>query len=428
MAETVYPGSVAGTVHMPGSKSHTIRALLIASLVEGKSELYLPLFSRDTEACIEAVHAFGAEVEREADRLTVRGVGGTPAVPRHTLDVQNSGTTLFLATTVAALADGTVCFDGDQSIRRRSAEPLLAALRQLGASVEERGEPGCAPYCVTGPIRGGEASISCRTSQYLSSLLIGLPLASGDSEIEVPLLFERPYVEMTLSWLDRLGIRYQRQGYERFSVPGRQRYSSFSLPIPGDFSSATFFFVLPAVTGGALEITGLDLSDPQGDKEVLSVLELMGCTIHRGNRAIRVEGPAPRRSGGPGLKGGTFDINNMPDALPALAVAATGASEPVRLSNVAHARLKETDRIAVMAEELGKMGAEVVELEDGLEIRPSFLRPSHLNAHEDHRVAMSLAVAAMATQGNDPTVIEGADCADVTFPGFFDLLESVRQR
>ncbi|MFP4302719.1 MAG: 3-phosphoshikimate 1-carboxyvinyltransferase [Spirochaetaceae bacterium] len=428
MRETVYPGSVAGTVHIPGSKSHTIRALLIAALAEGESELLSPLFSRDTEACIEAVRAFGAQVHREADRITVRGVGGVPAVPEGVIDVQNSGTTLFLTTAVAALAEGTVCFDGDHSIRRRSGEPLLATLRELGATVEERGEPGCAPYCVSGPIRGGNTAISCRTSQYLSSLLIALPLASGDSEIAVPLLFERPYVEMTLSWLDRQGIRYERLGYERFTVPGGQRYSPFSLPIPGDFSSATFFFVLPAVTGGALEITGLDLSDPQGDKEVLSILELMGCTVHRGDRAIRVEGPAPRRSGGPGLKGGTFDISNMPDALPALSVAATGACEPVRLTNVAHARLKETDRIAVMAQELGKMGAEVVELEDGLEILPSFLRAATVDAHEDHRIAMSLAVAALAAQGDDPLVIEGAECADVTFPGFFRLLESVRRR
>lgn len=428
MAEMVYPGTVGGTVHIPGSKSHTIRALLIAALAEGESELCSPLYSRDTEASIEAVRAFGAEVEKEADRLTVRGVDGRPIVPAAPIDVQNSGTTLFLASTVAALAAGTVCFDGDESIRRRSAEPLLSALRELGATVEERGNPGCAPYCITGPVSGGRTSVACRTSQNLSSLLIGLPLAAEKSEITVPLLYERPYVEMTLSWLDRQGIRYERRGYEWFAVPGGQRYSSFSLPIPGDFSSATFFFVLAAVTGGTLEVTGLDLGDPQGDKEVLSVLELMGCAVHRGERAIRVKGPAPRRSGGPGLRGGTFDINSMPDALPALAVAATGACEPVRLTNVAHAREKETDRIAVMAQELGKMGAIVLELEDGLEIRPAFLRAGEVDAHDDHRVAMSLAVAATAAQGNDPTHIKGAESADVTFPGFFELLQSVRVR
>lgn len=428
MAETVFPGSVAGTVHIPGSKSHTIRALLIAALADGESELYSPLHSRDTEACIEAVRAFGAQVGEEADRLTVSGFGGRPRVPEQAIDVANSGTTLFLATTLAALAEGSVCFDGDASIRSRSAAPLLEALRALGAVVEERGKPGCAPYCVTGPLRGGRASISCRTSQYLSSLLLGLPMADGESEIEVPLLFERPYVEMTLSWLDRQGISYRREGYERFTIPGAQRYRPFSLPIPGDFSSATFFFVLPAVTGGTLEITGLDLADPQGDKEVLSVLELMGCEVVRGERAIRVTGPDPRRSGGPGLKGGTFDLNSMPDALPALAVAGTAAATPVRLVNVAQAREKETDRIAVMAEELGKLGAKVEELEDGLVIHPSTLQGGSVEAHDDHRVAMSLAVAGIAAAGEEPTRIEGARCADVTFPGFFALLKSVGRR
>lgn len=428
MPETVYPGSVAGTVHIPGSKSHTIRALLIASMAEGKSELYSPLYSRDTAACLEAVRAFGAEVSEEENRLTVSGFGGRPLVPEKVIDVANSGTTLFLATTVAALAEGTVCFDGDASIRNRSAAPLLKALRALGAIVEERGKPGCAPYCVTGPLRGGSASVSCKTSQYLSSLLIGLPVARGKCEIEVPLLFERPYVEMTLSWLDRQGIRYRRDGFERFTIPGGQRYHPFSLPIPGDFSSATFFFVLPAVTGGSLEITGLDLSDPQGDKEVLSVLELMGCDVKRGEQAIRVTGPVPRRSGGPGLAGGTFDLNSMPDALPALAVAGTAARDPVRLVNVAQAREKETDRIAVMALELRKLGAEVEELEDGIVIHPSTLQGGTVDAHDDHRVAMSLAVAAIAAGGEEPTRIEGAESADVTFPGFFSLLTSVERR
>jgi 3-phosphoshikimate 1-carboxyvinyltransferase len=397
-------------------------------MADGESELYSPLYSKDTAACVEAVRAFGAKVTEEADRLTVRGIGARPAVPSRVIDVANSGTTLFLATTVAALAEGTVCFDGDESIRNRSAAPLLDALRSLGAAVEERGRPGCAPYCVTGPLRGGSASISCRTSQYLSSLLIGLPMAGGESRVEVPLLFERPYVEMTLSWLDRQGITYRRDGYEAFTLPGDQSYHSFSLPIPGDFSSATFFFVLPAVTGGSLEVTGLDLADPQGDKEVLSVLELMGCEVRRGERAIRVTGPEPRRSGGRGLKGGTFDLNSMPDALPALAVAGTAADGPVRLVNVAQAREKETDRIAVMAEELGKLGAEVEELEEGIVLYPSRLSGADLDAHADHRVAMSLAVAGIAAYGEEPTRIEGAECADVTFPGFFELLKSVGRR
>lgn len=423
MTETVHPGTVEGTVQIPGSKSHTIRALLIAALAEGESELLFPLHSKDSEAAVEACRAFGAEVEIEAQRIRVTGVAGRISAPERPIDVMNSGTTLFLATTLAALAQTPVCFDGDASIRRRSAAPLLAALEALGARVEERGEPGCAPYCLTGPISGGRTAIPCRTSQYLSSLLIGLPLASGESTIEVPLLFEKPYVDMTVSWLDRQGIRYERSGYERFTVPGGQRYTPFSLPIPGDFSSATFFFVLPALTGGSLTLKGLDLADPQGDKEVLTILEGMGCEVRRGKEEILVSAPAPQSAGGPGLAGGTFDLNSMPDALPALSVAATAAREPVRLVNVAQAREKETDRIAVMAEELGKLGAVVRELPDGLEIEPSRLTGGRVSSHDDHRVAMSLAVAATGAGG--PVEIEGAEAAAVTFPGFFDLLRSV---
>ncbi|MFP4330900.1 MAG: 3-phosphoshikimate 1-carboxyvinyltransferase [Spirochaetaceae bacterium] len=425
MIETVYPGRVDGTVQIPGSKSHTIRALLIASLASGRSELHHPLHSRDSEAAVEACRAFGARVEVEQELITVEGVGGKLSLPAEPINVMNSGTTLYLATTLAALGEGPICFDGDASIRRRSASPLLDALVALGADVEERGEPGCAPYCVRGPIRGGRARISCRTSQYLSSLLIGLPLAEGESTVEVPLLFEKPYVEMTLNWLDRQGIRYDREGYERFFIPGGQSYSPFSLPIPGDFSSATFFFVLAAVSGATLRIRGLDLEDPQGDKEVLSILETMGCEVLRGREEIVVSGPRPRRLRGPGLAGGTFDLNSMPDALPALCVAATGAREPVRLVNVAQAREKETDRIAVMARELTRLGAEVTELDDGIEVAPCRLSGGEVDAQEDHRVAMSLAVAGVVA--DSPVRIVGAECAAVTFPGFFDLLRSLQR-
>lgn len=425
MVETIYPGTVSGTVRSPGSKSHTIRALLIAALADGRSVLHAPLYSRDSAAAVEACRRFGATVKTEENRIEVEGIAGTPRVRSALVNVENSGTTLYLATTIAALGEGSICFDGDESIRRRSAAPLIESLRELGARIDERGERGCAPFCVSGPLTGGKTSISCRTSQYLSSLLIGLPLAAGESEIDVPLLFERPYVEMTLSRLDRQEIRYERRGLDWFRIPGGQQYHSFEAEIPGDFSSATFFFVLPAVTGGTLTVTGLDLDDPQGDKEIVTILEAMGCSVERTAKAITVTGPRPRRDGGEGLRGGTFDLNAMPDALPALAVAATTAAEPVRLVNVAHAREKETDRIAVMTEELSKMGAAVRELPDGLQIDPSTLSGAAVDAHEDHRVAMSLAIAGVAAVGEKPTRITGAESAEVTFPGFYELLSKV---
>lgn len=426
MIETVYPARLSGKVQAPAGKSHTIRAILIASLAEGVSRIDHPLESEDTASCIAACRALGADiVETDRDALLVTGTGGIPATSsdaNHPIDVGNSGTTLFLAMGTAALGEGITHFTGDEQIRRRSAGNLLAALADLGATAYSLGGDGFAPLAVGGGLTGGSTSIECPTSQYLSSLLLACPLAGADSEIHLPLLWERPYVDMTLWWLDRQGIRYERDGYDRFRISGGQRYESFRTDVPGDYSSATFLFVGAAITGGTVTVTEIHPDDPQGDRAVLDMLETMGCTVSWPRpRSVTVTGP-----GYGALRGGTFDLNATPDALPALAVAGAACDSPLHLTNVPQARQKETDRVAVMCEELSKLGIDTEEREDGLTVHPGSITGGSVAGHDDHRVVMALAIAGLAA--TDAVHVDSAERAAVTFPGFFDSIRTLTQQ
>ncbi len=421
-------------VQVPSSKSHTIRALLIASFADGESSLTNPLDSADARSCIEACRAFGALIDTEgtaADGTAVWKVTGNrgrfpdrmPAI-----DVGNSGTTLYLAAGMAALAKTAVQFTGDEQIQRRSADNLLKSLEDLGTDVKREGTGGCAPFTITGPLTGGTTSIECPTSQYLSALLLATPLATAatgaESIINVPLLMEQPYVEMTLRWLDEQGISYKNNDFKSFEISGGQSYKAFSRPIPGDFSSATFFFCAAAITGSKLIFTGLDINDSQGDKAVLGYLEQMGCKIVHDGTEITVIGPGHSDNPEKTLRAAELDINATPDALPAMAVTACFAEGETKLVNVAQARIKETDRIAVMAAELSKLGAEISELDDGLIIKGgSTLKGCKVEGHGDHRIVMSLAIAGLKAEGT--TTITDKEAVAITYPGFFDQLNQL---
>lgn len=415
MKMRVQPGGLSGTIRIPGSKSHTIRGLIIGMLADGESSLRSPLVSNDTMSCLRACEALGAEIRTQSDDVwRIHGTGGRPTAPDAPIDVGNSGTTLYLGLTAAALAEGETRFTGDEQIQRRSAGPLLQALRQLGAEARSETGDGCPPLTVRGPLHGGHAEIECPTSQYLSSLLIGCPLAEDDTTIHLPLLNEKPYVSMTLQWLDELGIRYEAdEELSHFEIPGSQSYPTFTREIPGDFSSATFFLVAAAVGGSRLTLTRLDMEDVQGDKAVVGMLEEMGCVVSHEATSVIIEGPGR-------LEGATFDLNATPDALPAMAVAGAVADGSTRLVNVPQAREKETDRIAVMATELSKMGAQMEELPDGLVIQGGRLHGAVLDGHGDHRVVMALAVAGLVAEGE--TTIGSAESVAVTFPEFCRLL------
>jgi 3-phosphoshikimate 1-carboxyvinyltransferase len=291
---------------------------------------------------------------------------------------------------------------------------LIESLNSLGANVFSTRNNGLAPVVVKGTLRGGSTSIDAITSQYLSSLLIHTPLIEKDSEITITRLNEAPYVEMTLWWLDKLGIKYENNNFKSIYVYGNQAYKPFNLTIPGDFSSATFFAVQAAISGDEIIMENLDMSDPQGDKSVFPILKEMGATVDISSDSIRVKGNS--------LRGMEIDMNSIPDALPALAVLGCFADGETRLANVPQARLKETDRIAVMCMELKKLGADIEELPDGLIIRNSKLKGGNVEGHDDHRIVMSLAIAGLNIDGK--VVINGAEAYNVTFPEFGDLIKS----
>jgi 3-phosphoshikimate 1-carboxyvinyltransferase len=278
-------------------------------------------------------------------------------------------------------------------------DPLLTALNNLGARVISARGNGKAPLVVKGRVLGGKTELQAVSSQYLSSLLINAPLFEQDTEIILTELYEIPYVDITLWWLDEQGIRYEREGYERFLIPGNQSYHSFEKTIPGDFSSASFFLVLGALSEEGIRLKNLLITDPQGDKRVIEILKYMGAVVKVNHDIITVKAGE--------LKGRKIDMNDIPDALPVMAVAGCLAEGTTQLCNVPQARLKESDRISVMCRELSKMGADITEKEDGLVINKSRLKAASVTGYKDHRVVMALAVAGLQVEGE--TIIDTAE-------------------
>lgn len=406
--------SLCGTVEIPGSKSHSIRSFFLASFAEGKSIIRKPLLSNDTASAIETCRKFGAKIEQDGDCYTVEGFGGTPLIPDNVIDVGNSGTTLRIALSTAALIDGYTVFTGDQQIRNRPVGPIIDALNCLGATAFTTKNNGKAPAIIRGRARGGFTKLDGLSSQFLSSLLINAPLFEQDTEIEMTRLNELPYVDITTWWLDKLGIQYRNEGYKKFFIKGKQSYRPFDISIPADFSSATFFIVLAAISKGKITLKNLDLTDPQGDKEILHLIQKMGADVTFSKDTICVSGNE--------LQGISIDMNAIPDALPALAVAGCFAEGETKLFNVSQARYKETDRIHCMYQELKAMGADIQELEDGLVIRKSLLKGrKDLHGYDDHRIVMALSIAALCSEGE--SIIDTAESSAVTFPNFPELIQ-----
>jgi 3-phosphoshikimate 1-carboxyvinyltransferase len=317
----------------------------------------------------------------------------------------------------AALAETGIktTFTGDKQIQSRPVSPLIKSLTELGAKCISLNNNDKAPLQVTGQLNGGKTSIEAMTSQYLSSLLLCTPLAKNDTEIEVLLLNEPGYVQITLDWLDKQGIEYKNEDFQRFLVKGNQNFRAFDSTIAADFSSATFFLCGAALTGDEVTVRGLDLSDSQPDKAVIDYLQAMGADITVEENGVKVKAS--------GLKGTEIDMNKTPDALPAMAVTAAFAEGTTRLVNVPQARGKETDRIKCMAEELKKMNIDAEELADGLVIKHSKPKAAKLDGRDDHRIVMALSLAAMAIDGK--CLIDTAEAISVTFPNYVDLMRGI---
>ncbi|MBN1413798.1 MAG: 3-phosphoshikimate 1-carboxyvinyltransferase [Bacteroidales bacterium] len=405
--------TLAGEILIPASKSHTIRAVSIAAMANGISVLKNPLISADALSSIAGAKEMGAEVETGKDWV-IKGVGGRPHHSCRLVDVGNSGTTLRIQTALCALAEHPVKFDGDKSIRTRPMTPLLSALEKLGVKIPKSGDGRC-PFVIQGPIIGGKTTVNGISSQFLTALLIACPLAQGDTEITVENLHEKPYVEMTLDWLRKMNIQFEHKGLNWFYIKGRQQYKAFERMIPADFSSSTFSACAAAITGSEILIRGLDFADHQGDKALFTHLEKMGVGLKHTSEGVWVKGGK--------LQGIDIDMNDTPDALPALAVTGCFATGTTRLLNVAQARLKECDRIAACNTELSKMGASIEELKDGIVIHQSKLTGTHVHGYDDHRMVMALAVAGLAAEGD--TVVDTAEAVDVTYPTFVEDMRGI---
>jgi len=407
-----------GTVAIPGSKSHTIRAVAIASLADGASLIRDPLDSSDTRAAVACYRALGAAIDTSDPKCwKVSGTGGRIGIPEGIIDVGNSGTTLRVAMGSAALAatDQSVSFTGDEQIQTRPVGPLIDSLNDLGAKCVSLKDNGKVPVEITGSLRGGKTAIAAATSQYLSSLLLCTPLASEDTEINVSLLNEPGYVQMTLDWLDKQQIEYENEQMRRFLVKGNQNYRAFDAHVAADFSSATFFLCGAVLAGDDVTLIGLDFADSQPDKAVVDYLRQMGATIDTGKSSVVVRSSR--------LHGAELDMNETPDALPAMAVTAAFAEGTTKLWNVPQARSKETDRIACMARELKKMDVKVEELPDGLIIEGGRPGSAELHGWADHRIVMALSLAGLNLDGQSS--IDTAEAINVTFPDYVELMKSI---
>lgn len=421
MNKTLYPASILGQVKIPASKSQTIHALLIALFAKGVSKIGNPLICSDTQACIEFCEKLGAKItfsDGNTGNLLILDSSELTLRDGLEIDCKNSGTTLYFATALSCTLGITIKFTGDEALQKRPARPLLYSLHDLGADVACNAES--APYSVRGPLLGGHTSIRCMTGQYLTALLLAAPLAKKDITIDVYLLKEKTAVRMTELWLEKQNIRYFRDDdMIRYTVYGNQSYKPFETDINGDFSLAAFFFCAAAITASTITVTGLDARSSQPDREILPILQRMGCSVSYEEHSVTLTGPTR-------LKATDIDMSGIPDLLPALSVTACFASGPVKLCNVATTVVKGSrERTTTIAKDINALGGQAQVLEDSIVIYPitAFDGVENVHSFGDPRVVMAMSLASLKCKKG--LLIEDCECLDVTFPDFFDKFGSV---
>ena len=411
---------VRGAIRPPGSKSITNRALVCAALANGESVLSGALKSEDTEVMIAGLRSLGiaVEVADQGETLRVVGCAGKPAAGEAELFVGNSGTTIRFLTALVTLGDGAFRLDGIERMRQRPIADLADALNQLGARVECEGANGCPPVRVkaTG-LAGGTATVRGDiSSQFLSGLLMAAPCARSPVTLKVAgTLVSVPYVAMTLSVMESFGIAAKATAdYSRIEIPAAGHYHACEYAIEPDASAASYFWAVAAVTGGSVTVEGLGKHSLQGDVGFVDCVAQMGCEVEYGDNSITVHGKS--------LHGIDIDMNAISDTVQTLSVVALFAKGTTRIRNVGHIRHKETDRIAAVATELRKLGATVAEYADGLDITPGEFTPARIDTYNDHRMAMSFAIAGLVHPG---VVINNPGCTAKTYPRFFSDLEQL---
>jgi 3-phosphoshikimate 1-carboxyvinyltransferase len=425
---------INAVVRVPGSKSLTNRALLIASLAEGKTRLTNALFSDDSLYFAKALQALGFDlqmVEKEHE-ITVNGLGGIIPEAKADLFVGNAGTAARFLTAFLTLGNGEYLVDGDSRMRERPIGDLIEALIHLGANLHPAHAVGnswkddpsniCPPISIiSSGLRGGKTQIAGDiSSQFLSAILMVSPYA--EQVVEVTLSSElgsKPYVDMTLSTMQDFGVEVKRDGYRSFTIPINKYEPRAAYAIESDASAASYFFAAPALCGGTIKVENISKSSKQGDIAFLNLLQEMGCSITEAENYILV-------AGGLELQGIDADMKDTPDTAQTLAVLAPFATSPTRIRGIESARLKETDRIHATCTELKRLGVHVDEHEDGMTIYPCRkFDPISVQTYNDHRMAMAFSLIGLRVQG---VSIENPGCVSKTFPGYFEVLKTLYVR
>lgn len=413
--------NLSGTIMVPGSKSHTIRAIMIAAMAKGKSVIKNPLKSEDCKSAINVARAFGAYCELNENEWVIDGVNGKLKLPNDIVDCGNSGTTTYIACSMAATIEGTTIITGDAQIRKRPIDSLLRSINGTSATAfKTRPNIDAPPVVITGPMKAGSIILEGKISPQVSGVLLSAPLLEGTTEITVEHPLEIPYVNMTLDWMSKHGVEVEHSSdYKKYIITGPQKYSPVNSVIPSDWSGVAFPLIGAVMTNSEVIIDGVDFNDVQGDKGIVDVLISMGADITKDieNHKMIIKGGKP-------LKGVHVDCKNMPDTLPALSVIGAYASGQMKMTGLEVVRLKETDRVSVMQEELTKMGVEVELGEDYMIIKggKGFVG-TEVESHDDHRVAMALMMAGLVAEGE--TRVNDIDCVNISFPNFVNVINQI---
>jgi 3-phosphoshikimate 1-carboxyvinyltransferase len=415
-------------VRVPGSKSLTNRALALAALADGTTTLTNALDSDDSRHFIESLQRLGFTLSisnlqsfdfaQDKFLITIHGLNGHLPSPRADLFVGNAGTAARFLTAFVTLGRGEYVIDGNERMRQRPISDLLDALKQLGANVKS--PTGCPPVRVqAGGLPGGQARVAGDiSSQFLSALLMVAPYAQSPVELIVENeLNSKPYVDMTVAAMADFGVSVERDGYRRFFITPQRYRAMAEYVIESDASAASYFFAAPAICGGTVQVQNISRTSKQGDMGFLDVLAQMGCEVNEGDNWIEVTGPSE-------LHGVDADLRDIPDTAQTLAAMAPFATSPTTIRGIASARVKETDRVAAMCNELRRLGVAVEEYPDGLKIYPcDHIHPATIQTYDDHRMAMAFALIGLRAEG---VVIENPGCVSKTFPNYFEVLESLK--
>ncbi len=404
------------TVPIPGSKSFTQRGLVVAFLAEGRSLLQNALLSEDSTYLMEALRNLGAEIRIEGKDIHVTGTGGRLKNPGKSIYLGNNGTAMRFLTSLVSLGEGEYALTGTKRLCQRPIGALLEGLRSLGVEARSRGEDGFPPVVVNAAgLPGGPVVFKdIVSSQFVSSLMICAPYARKETviDLEGPIR-SYPYLEMTQEVMEAFGVPVHRDLPNRFRVSGREQYRSREYQIEGDASSASYFFLAAAICRGRVRVENLNPRTRQGDIGILTVLEALGCRVVRGDNWVEVWADELNRGEY------TFDLGNMPDMVPGLAVLSARRFGRTLIRNVGHLRFKESDRLKALATELRKMGIPLWESEDGLAIEGGPAKGARIETYDDHRIAMSFAILGLAVPGIS---IQNPDCVGKSFPDFWEKL------